>query len=203
MEILNLIHHKPTTCYTGNAYLMTGDWNTIDDVNTLVDVGRDPDIISTIEDASTGVGKKRIAQVILTHDHYDHTTMLEKIREIYSPVVCAYSRNFPGVDRVLHDGDMLRCGDRDFRVIWAPGHSSDSICLYCPADGVLFTGDNPLRVAARDLGYSDAFVAAMGYIASLDVRVVYPGHGMPYSPSPLPAGKRPHHRQHTHAQHEE
>ena len=185
MEILNLVNRNTTTCsYTGNAYLVTGDWNTMDDVNTLVDVGRDPDIISAIEDASTGIGKKRIAQVILTHDHYDHVAMLEKIRELYSPVVCAYSRDFPGVDRVLHDGDMLRCGDRDFRVIWAPGHSSDSICLYCPADGVLFTGDNPPSLAAHDLGYSDAFLAAMDYIARLDVRVVCPGHGPPIVSEP-------------------
>jgi len=184
MKILNLINRNTHTCYTGNAYLVTGDWKTIDDVNTLVDVGRDPDIISAIEDASTGIGKKRIAQVILTHDHYDHVAMLEKIRELYSPVVCAYSRTFPGVDRVLNDGDMLRCGDRNFRVIWAPGHSSDSICLYCAADGVLFTGDTPHSLAARDLGYSDAFLAAMDYIARLDVRVVCPGHGPPIVSEP-------------------
>ena len=180
MKILSLINRETTTCsYTSNAYLITGDWKAIDDVNTLVDVGRDPAIISTIEAASTGVGKKRVAQVILTHDHYDHVTMLDKIRELYSPVVCAYSRHFPGVDRVLHDGDVLRCGDREFRVIWGPGHSSDSIFLYCPSDGVLFTGDNPPRLASRDLGYSDAFLAAMDYIARLDVRVSYPGHGPP------------------------
>jgi glyoxylase-like metal-dependent hydrolase (beta-lactamase superfamily II) len=179
MKILNLIDRNKNTCYTGNAYLVTGDWKTIEDVNTIVDVGRDPDIISAIAEASTGIGKKRIAQVILTHNHYDHVTMLDEIREIYSPVVCAYSRNFPGVDRVLHDGDMLRCGDRDFRVIWAPGHSSDSLCLYCQADGVLFTGDNPPILENRDRGHSIEFLAAMDYIARLDVRVVYPGHGPP------------------------
>lgn len=179
MEIQNLIDQETTKLYTGNAYLITGDWNTMDDVNTLVDVGRDPDIISKIEEASTGIGKKRIAQVILTHDHYDHVSMVEKIRELYSPVICAYSRHFTGVDRVLHDGDLLRCGDRDFRVIWAPGHSSDSICLYCPADGVLFTGDNPISLESRDLGYCSEFYAAIDYIARLDVREVYPGHGPP------------------------
>lgn len=179
VEIQNLIDQDTTKVYTGNAYLITGDWNTMDDVNTLVDVGRDPDIISKIEQASTGIGKKRIAQVIITHDHYDHTSMLDKIRQLYSPVVCAFSRHFTGVDRILHNGDSLRCGDREFKVIWAPGHSSDSICLYCPTDGVLFTGDNPVTLASRDLGYNKDFYSAIDYIATQNIRTIYPGHGEP------------------------
>jgi glyoxylase-like metal-dependent hydrolase (beta-lactamase superfamily II) len=186
MQVQNLIDRENTTCsYTSNAYLVTGDWNTIEDVNTMVDVGRDPAVIAAIDRASTGVGKKRIAQVILTHEHYDHVSMLQQIRELYSPVVYGFSRHCPGVDHYLEDGDVLRCGDREFRVIWAPGHSSDSVCLYCAEEGVLFTGDNPISLEGREGGYSEAFLAAIDYMFKQNIRVIYPGHGHPRTPRSL------------------
>ncbi len=66
--------------YTSNVYLLTGDWNCIQDVNTLVDVGRDPSVIDEIYQASTGVGKTKVEKVILTHNHYDHTSLLPQIK---------------------------------------------------------------------------------------------------------------------------
>ncbi|KPQ41224.1 MAG: hypothetical protein MPEBLZ_04229, partial [Candidatus Methanoperedens nitroreducens] len=61
MKIQNL--SGGSTIYTSNVYLITGTWNAFNDVNTLIDVGRDPAIIEIINNASTGVGKKRIDQV--------------------------------------------------------------------------------------------------------------------------------------------
>jgi hypothetical protein len=79
---------------------------------------------------ATGLGKNAIEQVILTHSHSDHAAILPLIREKYHPVVYAYSA-FAGADIVLKDGQILHCGDRHFEVIHIPGHSDDSICLYC------------------------------------------------------------------------
>jgi hypothetical protein len=42
--------------YTSNVYLVLGEWNAIDDVNTLVDVGADPAIIPGIEEIYTEKG---------------------------------------------------------------------------------------------------------------------------------------------------
>ena len=39
MKIVNLT--QGSAVYTSNAYLLTGTWNAIPDVNTLVDTGRD------------------------------------------------------------------------------------------------------------------------------------------------------------------
>ncbi len=177
MKIMNITDSIASTHYTANAYLVTGDRNSNGSINTLVDVGGDPDIISKINNIPADGARKRISQVVLTHDHYDHICMLEKIRELYSPIVCAYSHHIPGVDRVLSDGDILHCGDRDFIVIWAPGHSPDSICLYCPANGTLFTGDNHLHTNAGDPKYFKKYHEVKKYIASLDVSVICPGHG--------------------------
>ncbi|HIJ58999.1 MAG TPA: hypothetical protein HPP56_00070 [Nitrospirae bacterium] len=57
--------NKSKKIYSANPYLILGDWNTLDDVNTLIDVGTDDTIIEEIEQINTGVGKKRIDQVIL------------------------------------------------------------------------------------------------------------------------------------------
>ncbi|MCD6455862.1 MAG: hypothetical protein J7K81_03615 [Methanophagales archaeon] len=64
MKIINLTAHS--RIYTCNVYLVLGDHNALADVNTLIDAGRDPEAISNLKEASTGVGKKRVEQVIIS-----------------------------------------------------------------------------------------------------------------------------------------
>jgi len=65
-----------------------------------VDVGRDPAVIDKINNASTGVGKKRVGQVILTHSHYDHSSLFPIIKEVFNPVIYAFSPFFEGADHI-------------------------------------------------------------------------------------------------------
>jgi glyoxylase-like metal-dependent hydrolase (beta-lactamase superfamily II) len=80
VKALNL--SEKSQIYTSNVYLLAGDWNCIQDVNTLVDVGSDNSIIDLINHASTGVGKIRVEKVILTHNHYDHASLLPQVKNI-------------------------------------------------------------------------------------------------------------------------
>jgi len=177
MKIRNLFRKGEE--YSSNVYLVTGTWNTISDVNTLVDVGREPAIIPELLAASTGVGKKRVEQVILTHSHYDHVSLLPLIREMFGPRVYAASASFPDVDVILHGGEHMKLGDCEFEVIASPGHSNDSVCLYCAEEGVLFAGDTPLVIRTAGGTYEPEFVAALETICSKDVRSIYFGHGPP------------------------
>jgi glyoxylase-like metal-dependent hydrolase (beta-lactamase superfamily II) len=177
MKILNLL--TKGTEYTSNVYLITGTWNTLDDVNTLIDVGRDPGILPGLMAASTGFGKKRVAQVILTHSHYDHVTLLPLICDMFNPVVRAASPFFEGVDVILKGGEHVKLGDRDFEIIYTPGHSNDSICLYCRQEGVLFSGDAPLVIHTTDGTYEPEFISALERLCSMDIRSLYFGHGPP------------------------
>jgi len=177
MKIFNLTEdHK---VYTSNVYFVLGNSNAIDDVNTLVDVGRDPSIIGKIEEASTGVGKHRVEQVVLTHSHYDHAGLLSEIRKRYKPQVCAYSRSLEGVDRLLRDGETIKMGDAAFEVIYMPGHSNDSVCLYCQREGVLFVGDSHVVLISANDNYEQGFVDALIRIAHKNVKAIYFGHGDP------------------------
>lgn len=81
-------------------------------------------------------------------------------------------------DVVLEDGQELRCGDRYFQVIHSPGHSDDSICLYCYNDGALFVGDTPVLIRTPDNTYEEPFVKVVERLSRLDVRSIYFGHGL-------------------------
>jgi len=177
MKIANLT--QGSAIYTSNAYLLTGTWNAIPDVNTLIDTGRDPKIINAIHNSPTGVGKRRLDLVILTHTHYDHASMVPEIHREFGPVVCGCSSNFEGIDRVLKDGEHIRVADLDAEVIYTPGHSNDSLCLYCEMEGILFVGDTPIIIQTRDNTYEDAFLASLERIVALNVTAIYPGHGRP------------------------
>jgi glyoxylase-like metal-dependent hydrolase (beta-lactamase superfamily II) len=164
--------------YSCMAYLVLGSWNRLEDVNTLVDVGIDGSIIDEIERIPTGCGKKPVEQVVLTHSHFDHVSGLTAIVEKYHPKVYAFTK-IQGVDDLVDDGDMLRMGDRCFDVLHTPGHSNDSICLHCSRDGVLFSGDTPLRVHTPNGAFISEYVSALERMARLHVEMIYSGHDRP------------------------
>jgi len=165
--------------YSSNVYLLLGDWKRIEDVNTLVDVGSDPNIVQSINLHDTGIGKKKVEQVILTHCHSDHMSALPAICESFHPVVYAFSQFVDGVDHVLKDGDRLRVGERMCEIIHTPGHSSDSISLYCEEEGILFVGDAPVVIRAVNGAYEEDYLEALEKLSHLKIRKIYFGHGKP------------------------
>lgn len=164
--------------YSCRSYLVLGSWNRLEDINTLVDIGADGYIIKQIGTTSTGVGKRPVEQVIITHGHFDHAGGLVQVNDMYKPVVLANAR-IEGASRIITDGEIIRMGDRDFEVIYTPGHSNDSICLYCAEDKVLFSGDTPLQIRTPGGSYSAGFIKSLEKIASRDIKVIYSGHDLP------------------------
>jgi len=176
VKIINLT--KDSNIYTSNVYFLLGDWKAVDDVNALIDVGRDPAILESIKQIDTGLGKKRVEKVILTHGHFDHASLLPAIRDEFAPQVYAF-HSFDGVNHTLRDGQTLKLADRWFEVIHTPGHTSDSICLYCAQEAVIFSGDTSLIIYGTDGSYEEAFISALERIARKDIKAIYPGHGDP------------------------
>lgn len=83
----------------------------------------------------------------------------------------------------LHDGDVLRIGDEELRVITTPGHSPGSLSLYCPTSGFLISGDTLFRrsVGRTDLPGGDPAALSDSIRNKLyklpDETLVIPGHG--------------------------
>jgi glyoxylase-like metal-dependent hydrolase (beta-lactamase superfamily II) len=167
-----------TAVYSCRSYLVRGTWNRLEDINTLVDVGTDGSILDELLAISTGVGKRRVERIILTHCHFDHVGGLREVIAQYRPEVYAFSL-IPGVTRQLHNGQILRLGDRSFEVLHTPGHSSDSICLYGPDDRVLFSGDTPVRILSPGGSYPPDYRGSIQRLAALKVDTIYSGHDEP------------------------
>jgi len=176
MRIIPLARSKKV--YSCNSYLILGDWNHIGDVNTIIDPGTDDFIIDEIERLSTGCGKMPVAQVILTHNHFDHAGAVKAIKERYNARILAFSEG-PGIDGHLCDGQFVKAGDDVLEVFHAPGHSSDSICLYAPSQKALFAGDTQLRVRWPEDAHSTEYVESLFKIARRDIQKIYSGHDAP------------------------
>ena len=176
MKIVPLRHNAAT--YSCNSYLILGDWNRIEDVNTIIDPGTDNFILDEIERLPTGLGKIPVAQVILTHNHFDHAGAVKAIKARYNARVLAFSEG-DDIDELLRDGQFVKAGDDILEVLHTPGHSSDSICLYAPSEKALFSGDTQVRVRWPGEVYTHAYVEALFKLACRDIQKVYPGHDEP------------------------
>jgi glyoxylase-like metal-dependent hydrolase (beta-lactamase superfamily II) len=175
MRVFNLTGE--TKVYTCNCWLVLGNHSTIQDRNTLIDVGRDPKIFEALMKAPTGVGKRKVDQIILTHSHYDHVELLSEFIEKYHPIVYAFTAHLKGVDQVVKDGDRIPIGDGECEILHTPGHSQDSICVYVRKEGLLFNGDTPIQCFSDDQQYDASFIEGLRKLSNREIRIAYPGHG--------------------------
>jgi glyoxylase-like metal-dependent hydrolase (beta-lactamase superfamily II) len=91
-------------------------------------------------------------------------------------------------DRTIAPGDVNRWGDLDWEALAAPGHDMGALMFYNRAHRILVTGD---ALWANGFGFVlpreidpaclPATRATLDLIASLDVSVVVPGHGEPFT----------------------
>jgi len=169
---------KSSTVYSCRSYLILGDWNRVEDINTLIDPGIDGFVLDEIEHLSTGFGKVAVEQVLLTHNHFDHAAGVMAIKKRYDCRVLAYNDG-PGVDELLVDGRFVRAGDDFLEVIHTPGHSSDSICFYAHAAKALFSGDTQLKAHGSDETYTREYVAGLMKLAGRSIERIYSGHDAP------------------------
>lgn len=106
----------------------------------------------------------------------------------------AYRRNVSGLPEApveLRDGQLLRIGDHDWRVIIGRGHSPEHATLHCPDLGVLLAGDQILPKITPHVGVwhfdpeADPvrlFLASLANFRALPAQtLVLPAHGIPFT----------------------
>ncbi len=123
----------------------------------------------------------RLALVIHTHGHPDHTGASEAVRRATGARLAAFRSG----DLPLEDG-VVPLGSAVLRILHTPGHTPDSICVL--AGGKLMTGDT--LFVGKVGGTSDESSARLEYDA-LHAKIcalppeteVWPGHDYGVRPS--------------------
>lgn len=178
-----------------NVYIVS------DGVGTMVvDPSCDADRILAALDGA------KLDAIVITHGHWDHTGAAAALREatgapvIASEADAAFIRNPEGagmarkavpcpVDRTVANGDVVKVGNMQWKVIATPGHSKGSVCYFIVpqfgnhADGlpVLLSGDTLFAgtVGRTDFegGSMEEMAASIKKLAALpDDTAVLPGH---------------------------
>lgn len=139
--------------------------------------------------------------IMLTHGHFDHIFGVKECAGKYGiPVYMNQEDNFMlqhnfsskfGLKEPdssfstlpMEDGQTVKFGNTEFRVITTPGHTPGGVCLYDEKDKVLFSGDTLFagsigRTDQAGGDYDKLIVSIMDKVMGLPGDVsVFPGHG--------------------------
>lgn len=160
------------------------------------------DVIGALEE------DERIAAILLTHTHIDHSPGAAALKAETGAPTYAYGPHGAGMsqmmldlaasgadlgggegadrafqpDMLVADGDVLRFGDVVLTALHTPGHLSNHLS-FAMEDGAVFTGDLIMGWATTLVSPPDgdmaAFLASLAMMRGRGDRVYYPGHGHP------------------------
>lgn len=165
----------------------------------VIDPGDDIEAILAI----IGEHQLQVKQIVITHAHIDHVGGAMKLRALTGAPILLNQNDMallkmldvqaswlgmaaPGevaIEASIADGESLRAGSLKANVLHTPGHTEGSVCLYFPAEKMLFAGDT---LFARSIGRTDlpggSFEKIMRSLHDRvltlpDDTIVIPGHG--------------------------
>ncbi len=172
MEVIHLaVGLLGTNCY----FLSSGK------EAVLVDPGGNAKEISELVKNSG----KNLKAIICTHYHGDHTAAVLKIKEETGAPILIHEKEKKfiefEVDRFLKEGDVVKLGDEELKVIHTPGHTEGSICLLgkdfiLTGDTLFYEGVGRTDLAGGSEEQLNSSLEKLNNILKPGFKV-FPGHG--------------------------
>jgi len=179
--------------FKGTGVYIVGDKNV-----AVIDPG--PDTPAHVEALKRALDGKRIAHILVTHTHNDHSPAAQPLKEWSGAKTYAFGPHGSGKsddgpkleeggdtafmpDVRVKDGDVIAGDGYTFECVYTPGHTSNHMCFGLREEKALFTGDHVMGWSTTVVTPPDGDMAA--YMASLrrllvrDDEVLYPTHGAP------------------------
>lgn len=111
--------------------------------------------------------------------------------ERIAPIDYSMLAPFPAAAKSLEDGQFVRLGGRQWRVLIGGGHSRAGVCLLAEDNSVFVSGDQVLTGSGPHISVwnetpeADPLAAFFAFLTRLDgtpdTTLVLPGHGAPFS----------------------
>lgn len=165
----------------------------------IIDPGDNGDVVFS---DTKSLGVEKIAGILLTHGHGDHTGGVLELKKLSGARIYAYEdeaeilkdpeKNVSQwfgkgygfeADEYLHDKQTFIMAGVEFEVLHTPGHTKGGCCFYVKEDLTLFCGDT---IFNGSVGRTDLYSGSMRALGdSIRERIMtlpddvklYPGHG--------------------------
>jgi hydroxyacylglutathione hydrolase len=101
----------------------------------------------------------RLTDILVTHHHADHTQGIGELKAHHKCRVVAprnEAARIAHVDETVGEGDTVRLGGLEARVIDTPGHTAGHISYFFPADKLAFVGDTLFSIGCGRVIEGDA-----------------------------------------------
>ena len=179
--------------FTGTCSYIVGEGEV-----AIIDPG--PAISSHIDALLKAIAGEKLAAILVTHTHRDHSPAASILRErTGAPVVgCApyaaradqtghgldasHDREYaPG--RVMADEELIRFGGATIEAVATPGHTANHLCFALREERTLFSGDHVMAwsttVVAPPDGSMRDYMASIEKLRRREDALYWPAHGGP------------------------
>lgn len=127
-------------------------------------------------------GGLEIIIILATHRHFDHITALGEVKRALGTRAAIHKLDWvSGFDDEIQDGQLIRFGHDELRVIHTPGHTPGGCCFHL--DDVLISGDTLFPNGPGNTSFpggdEKAILKSIREKLMLlpDATRVFPGHG--------------------------
>ncbi|MDJ1157469.1 hydroxyacylglutathione hydrolase [Chelatococcus sp. SYSU_G07232] len=124
----------------------------------------------------------RLTDILVTHKHGDHVAAVPGLKRRFGARVVAPAAEaaaIPDVDETVREGDTVRVGGLEARVIETPGHTAGHIAYWFAGERALFAGDTLFALGCGRLfeGSAAEMWGSLAKLAALpDDTRLYCGH---------------------------